>query len=170
MDLLTGLMTRCSIRKYQDAPISEEDIRTMLEAAMCAPTARRQEPWSFVTVTDKALLHKAAEVCPNAGMAKHAPLGVLVCADPRLETKSPGYWPQDCAAATQNLLLAAHGLGLGAVWTAAYFREDRMKNYRELFNIPEEIMPFAFIVIGRPAEESGEKNRWREDRVHVNGW
>jgi nitroreductase len=102
-------------------------------------------------------------------MAARAPLAILICADTQLE-KSPGYWPVDCAAAAQNMLLAAHGLGLGAVWTGVWPRKERMDGFRRLFDLPESVIAHALIVVGYPAEQSPPEDRYRSDRVHHNGW
>ena len=102
-------------------------------------------------------------------MAEHAPVAIIVCGDLGLE-KYPGYWVQDCSAATQNLLLAAHGKGLGAVWTGIYPMEDRIKGFSDHFNLPENVIPLSFIVIGWPVHEQKYKDRYKEDRVHKNGW
>jgi nitroreductase len=101
-------------------------------------------------------------------MAAQAPLGILVCAD--LDLVYEEYWPQECGAATQNLLLAAHARGLGAVWTGVYPVEKRIDVLREMFDLPNRIVPFAFVVIGHTAEEIPPTNRFRPDRVHHNGW
>ena len=114
MDIFTALHTRRSIRQYTDAKIAKEDVRVLLDAAMIAPSAGNARPWQFVVVDDPALLAKVPDIHPYVGMAAGAPLGILVCGEPAAE-KYPGYWVQDCSAAVQNLLLAAVGLGLGAV-------------------------------------------------------
>lgn len=170
MDLFEAIHNRRSIRKYTEAPVSDEQIRTLLKAAMTAPTACNQQPWEFAVVTDREKLDAVGTFSPYAGMASKAPLGILICADPTLETRCPGYWMQDCSAAMQNMLLAVHGLGLGAVWTGVYPVEERMEGFRQLLDIPPHIMPFGFAVIGHPAQDSGPKERFREDRVHLNGW
>ncbi len=106
---------------------------------------------------------------PNAPMAEHAPLGILVCGDLRLEL-SPGYWVVDCAAATQNLLLAAHALGLGAVWTGVYPNEGRMAGLKQLVGLPEQVMAHSLSIVGYPAEQPPSQDRYRPERVHRNGW
>jgi nitroreductase len=141
----------------------------MLRAAMAAPSAGNQQPWHFVVVTDKALLAKVPEIHPHASMAPKAPLGVIVCGDPDLE-KHKGYWVQDCSAAVENLLIAAHALGLGAVWTGIHPRDERAEGFRKLFHIPAHVVPLAFIPIGYPAEEKLPANRFQPSRVHDNTW
>jgi len=118
-----------------------------------------------VLVTDKTLLEEVARVHPHAAMAQRAQLGILVCGDTRVE-KYAGYWVIDCAAAVQNLLLAAHALGLGAVWTGVYPMQDRVAAMAKLFHAPDGVIPHSFIPVGRPAETKGGEDRFRADRVH----
>ncbi len=169
MDALEAIRTRRSIRKYTDRPVETEKVKIMLEAAMLAPSAGNQQPWRFIVIDDKALLEKVPEINPNAPMAPKAPLAILVCGDLRLE-RFPGNWTADCSAAAENLLIAARALGLGAVWTGLYPEEDRMEGFRDLLGLPREVVPLALIPVGYPATESGPVNRFREDRVHKNGW
>lgn len=169
MDIFEAIHNRRSIRKYTDEPVTDEDIRKILEAAMMAPSAGNQQPWQFIVVRDKDALRKIETVHPYAKMAADAPLGILVCGDPSLE-KYPGFWVQDCSAAIQNMLLAVHGLGLGGVWTGIYPREDRVNGFRKLFGLPDTVIPLAFIVIGHPAQKLVSTSRYREDRVHHDKW
>jgi nitroreductase len=169
MDVLEAIYTRRSIRKYAADPVPEETIRELLGAAMMAPSAGNQQPWHFVVVTDKAQLEKVKTVHPYVGMAPKAPLGILICGDEILE-KFPGFWPQDCSAAMQNLLLAAHGLGLGAVWTGVYPYGDRIERFREIFGLPLHVIPFGFAVIGYPDQKGGRQERFRQERVHRERW
>lgn len=165
MELLEGIRSRRSIRKFQSRPVPRELVRTIIEAAMFAPSARNAQPWQFVVIDDRQMLSSYGQKHPNAEMAKEAPLGILVCGDLRLEL-SPGYWPVDCAAAVQNLLLAAHGVGLGAVWTGVYPREDRMITLRHMCGLPPEVMPHSLVLVGYPAESPPTPDRFRADRVH----
>jgi len=169
MDTLEAIGSRRSIRKYQDRPVPGELIDQLLAAAMSAPSARNQQPWQFVVVDDRALLAEIARINPNARMAAQAPLGILVCGDLSLE-KSPGFWVVDCAAATQNLLLAAHALGLGGVWIGVYPRQERMDGCRRLFALPEQVIAHSLAVLGFPAEQPHADQRFRADRVHRNRW
>ena len=150
-------------------PVTAGQVETLLRAAMAAPSAGNAQPWHFVVVDDRALLDQLAEVLPYAKMLKQAPVGIVVLSDPSLE-KYPGYWPQDCSAALQNLLLAARGLGLGAVWTGAYPMGDRMRDIRRVLNVPEPVIPLAVVPVGVPAQESKRVERFRAERVHRNGW
>ena len=115
------------------------------------------------------MLAKIPQINPNAWMAKGAPLAILVCADLDLE-ESQGYWVVDCAAATQNMLLAAHALGLGAVWTGVYPREERMEGLRRLVGLPEKVIAHSLVVFGYPAESVPRDDRYRPERVRRNRW
>ncbi|EPR44747.1 nitroreductase [Desulfovibrio sp. X2] len=169
MEILDALHTRRSIRKFTADPVAPEDIRTMLEAAMMAPSAGNAQPWQFILVDDRSLLSKVPSFSPYAAMAAHAPLGVLVCGDLSLE-KYPGYWVQDCSAAMQNLLLAAHGLGYGAVWTGVTPMPDRIRGFRELLSLPPHVIPLGFAVVGRPDQQPKQPERFDLAKVHSNGW
>lgn len=169
MDVLEAIYNRRSIRKYEDKPISEETIKELLGAAMMAPSAGNAQPWQFVVVDDREMLDGVSDINQYAAMAKGAPLGILVCGDLGLE-KYAGYWVQDCSAAIQNLLLAIHAKGLGAVWTGIHPIEERVSGYKKMFNLPEHVMPLGFIIIGWPAQESKKKDRYQEERVHRNTW
>jgi len=169
MDIMEAICTRRSIRRYEDRPVPGEAIERLLGAAMLAPSARNAQPWQFVVVDDRSLLDASADICPNAAMVRGAPLAILVCGDLELE-KSEGYWPIDCAAAVENMLLAAHGMGLGACWCGVYPRPHRMDGLRELFGLPAHVIAHSLVVLGYPAEESARKDRYREERVHQNRW
>jgi nitroreductase len=167
MNTLDAIRTRRSIRRYLDKPIGEDLVDKLLASAMQAPSARNQQPWHFVVIDDRTLLSKIPEFMPNAAMAAGAPLAILVCADLALE-KSEGYWVVDCSAATENMLLAAHDLGLGACWCGVYPRENRMEHLKELLGLPENVMAHSLVVIGHPAEPITAENRYRPERIHRN--
>jgi nitroreductase len=169
MNTIEAIKTRRSIRKYTEQSVAPEIIKELLAAAMSAPSAGNQQPWCFVVMDDRSLLNQVPSFSPYAGMCRESPVSILVCGDTRSE-KHPGFWIQDCAAATQNLLLAAHEKGLGAVWTGVYPREERVKGFRELLHLPEGVIPLAFIVIGHPAQQPFSQDRFQEDRIHHNGW
>lgn len=169
MDAYECLLTRRSIRRYKDTPISPDTIEKILRAAMSAPAARNQQLWHFVVISDKTVLSRIPAIHPHAQMAPSAACAILVCAEPALE-KTPGYWEQDCSAATENILLAAHALGLGAVWCGIYPREERVKGLRELLGIPEGVIPFSLVPMGMPAEEKGRQDRYNAARVHREQW
>jgi len=167
---MKAIMNRRSIRKYTDQMVSDDQVKSLLEAAMCAPSAGNEQPWHFVVIRDRQLLDKVPQYHPYSSMTKQASVAILICADSRLNKYDVDYWVQDCAAATENLLLAVQDLGLGAVWLGVYPRQERVAGLRQLFNIPEEVIPFALVPVGYAAEHKGAENRYREDRVHLNNW
>ena len=167
---LETIMTRTSVRKYADRPVEKEKIEAMLRAGMAAPTAVNKQPWHFVVVNDKAKLNELAASNPRAGMLKSAPLAVVVCGDmdKALQGKGQAYWIQDCSAATENILLAAHSMGLGAVWTGVYPMEDRIKPLSKMLKLPETVIPLCTIVIGYPAEQPTPKDKWKPENISYN--
>jgi nitroreductase len=169
MDTLEAIFTRRSIRVYTDQPIPADIIEKLLRAAMQAPSAGNQQAWQFMVVTGRPQLNALADVLPYGKMLTTAPLGIIVCGDLDYE-KSKGYWVQDCSAATQNILLAAHALGLGAVWLGVYPREQRVLDVRTTLGIPENVIPLCAIAIGYPGEEKPRADRYDPARVHHNKW
>ena len=167
-DVIKNIMTRTSIRKYTNQPIKKADIETLLRAGMAAPTAVNKQPWHFVAVTDKAKLKELSG--GRGGMLEQCALAIVVCGN--MEKAMPGkareYWVQDCSAATENILLAAHALGLGAVWTGGYPMEDRMTTISKALKLPEYIIPLCTIVIGYPAESPTPKDKWKPENVSYN--
>jgi nitroreductase len=163
------ILTRRSIRKYTDQPVTDGLITALLRAAMAAPSAGNQQPWQFVVVREQAVLDVVASANPYGGMAREAPVAVIVCGDLERETR-PDFWVQDCSAATQNLLLAAHDAGLGAVWCGTYPREERMGPIATVLGLPDRIIPFAVIPMGYPAEHPAPVDRYDPARVHVDRW
>ena len=168
MDAMEAILTRRSIRKYTKQPVPDEVLKELLEAAMCAPSAGNQQPWCFVVIKDRKILDEIPKFHTYAQMLKEAPVAVLVCCDSDLQLGEFGV--QDCSAATQNILLAAHAKGLGAVWLGVYPREQRVTAIKKLLNLPEHIIPISLISIGYPAEQKHRQDRYRADRVHYNQW
>ena len=169
METLEAIFTRRSIRAYTSQPVPADVIEHLLRAGMQAPSAGNQQAWQFVAITDRPQLNALAEVLPYGKMLTTAPLGIIVCGDLALE-KSKGYWVQDCSAATQNILLAAHAQGLGAVWLGVYPREDRVGDVRKALGIPETVIPLCAIAVGYPAEQKPRADRYDATRVHHNTW
>jgi nitroreductase len=172
MDTMDAIWTRRSIRTYRDQPVPEELVQKLLAAAMQAPSARNQQPWQFIVIDQRAILAEIPKFMPNAAMAGSAPLAIVVCGDVDLEKAagSEGYWPVDCAAAIENLLLAAHSLGLGAVWCGVYPREQRMEGLRRLMGLPENVVAHSLVVVGYAAEQVQPENRYQPERVRRNHW
>lgn len=169
MELWDAILTRRSIRRYTNQSIPDDLIEKLLIAGMHAPSARNKQPWHFIVVRKRELLDKISVIHPYAYMLKEAPLGIIICGDKKLEITEE-YIVQDCSAATQNILLAAHGFGLGAVWLGIYPREPRIKALRELFSLPENIIPISMVSVGYPAEKKNYENRFKPDRVHFDSW
>jgi nitroreductase len=163
------ILKRRSIRKYTENPVSEEAVRLLLEAGMSAPSAGDQRPWHFIVITDKEVKDQIPKHHPYAAMTPHAPVVIAVCADLKQE-RYPGYWQQDCAAATQNILLSAETQGLGAVWLGVQPNTPRSKAIGALFGIPEGIEIFSLIAVGHPAEKKESASRYDVRRIHRDRW
>jgi nitroreductase len=166
-ELIKTIFARRSIRKYTAKPVSKKYIKMMLEAAMAAPSSSNRKPWHFIVVTDRRTLDKLAKVHPYGKMLSEAPLCIAVCGD---KTISPRYWVQDCSAATENLLLSATALRIGAVWLGVHPRKERGNPIRKVLNIPENIVPLNLISIGHPAEDKEPRTQYDELRVHRGQW
>lgn len=169
MDVIEAIKTRRSIRKFIDKPVPKEMIETILGAAMLAPSAANQQSWHFIVVTDRKKLDGVPDFHPYAKMIRQASAAIVVCGAPE-GTDWPDFWVQDCSAATQNLLLAARGLGLGTVWTGVYPLEERMEKTRVHFGIPDNVLPLAIVPLGWPDGEFSAKDRYKADRVHYDSW
>jgi len=168
MDTFEALLNRRSIRQYTQQAVSDEIVQTLLKAAMYAPSASNGQPWHFVTIRDRSTLDAIPNFHPHAAMVPQAQLAILVCG--KVNPAIPAYWLVDCAAATENLLLAAHASGLGAVWLGVAPRTDRMEGMRKLVPLPEGIEPFALIPIGYPAENKEQPDRFLPERIHNEHW
>jgi len=168
MDAMEVILTRRSIRKYTKQPVSAEVLKELLEAGMCAPSAGNRQPWCFVVIKDRKILNEIPKYHPYAQMLKEAPVAILVCCESNLELKGLGV--EDCSAATQNILLAAHAKGLGAVWLGISAAGGEAAATKKLLNLPEHIIPISLISIGYPAEQKPRQDRYRADRVHYNQW
>jgi nitroreductase len=160
------IFARRSIRQYTDEPISEADIQSLLEAGMAAPSGSNRQPWHFVVVTDREMLAALAEAHPFGKMLGHAGLAIAVCGDPAVSD----WWVQDCTAATENILVAAAGLGLGAVWLGCHGRPDREGAVREALGIPGRIGVLSLLSVGHPAEEKEARTQYNPARVHQGSW
>jgi nitroreductase len=160
------VFSRRSIRRYTDQPISNQDLASLLKAGMAAPSASNRKPWHFVAVTDRDKLRSLADAHPYGKMLAAAAVGIVVCGDPGISE----WWVQDCSAATQNILIAAVGLGLGGVWLGCHNRPERERAVRDLLDIPERIGVLSMISIGHPAEEKEARTQYDAARVHDNGW
>jgi nitroreductase len=170
--ILENIYTRTSIRAYQDRPVEDQKVEQILRAAMSAPTAVNKQPWAFVVINQKEKLKQLADSLPYAKMLHQAPLAIVVCGD--LTKALPGdgmtYWIQDASAATENLLLATHAVGLGAVWTGVFPIEERVKTVQRTLQMPDSIIPLCVVPIGYPAEKPSPKDKWNKSNIHMNQW
>jgi nitroreductase len=169
METLKAILTRRSIRKYSEKNIPEEYYEILLRAAMHAPTARNRQPWHFIIVSDRKILNKLSAVNPSWKMLDEAASAIVVCGDRNLED-AESFIIQDCAAATQNILLAAHELGLGTVWLGVHPREERLKPLIEILHIPDHILPVSMISVGKPDELREQPDRYNIERIHQDKW
>jgi nitroreductase len=163
---LAILYKRRSIRAFTDEAVPRELLLELLRAAMAAPSAVNRQPWEFVVVTQPESMHQLQAVLPYGNYPASA--AVVVCGRPDLAQNEPdgNFWVQDCSAATENLLIAAAGLGLGAVWTAVYPKVDLIRQVNSVLSIPSFVLPLNVILIGWPAEQKPARTQFREDRVH----
>ena len=168
--VLDNIATRTSVRDYEARPVEKEKIDKMLRAAMAAPTAMNKQPWHFVVVDQRNVLDALAGANPYAKMLKKAPLAIVVCGntDKMIEGGGRDFWIQDASAATENLLLAAHAMGLGAVWTGAYPSEERCISISKVLSLSDNLIPLNMIVVGYPAEQPQPKQKFKEENISYN--
>ncbi len=180
---LEVIKARTSIRAFTGEKLSEEQINTLLDAAMAAPTAANIQPWRFVVITDDEVKAGLYEGERHKSMVTMAGAVIIVCgettrlrkphdaaADAQPEVIPNNYWYEDCSAATENLLLAAEALGLGAVWTAAHPYEDRVNPIREALGLPENVTPLCVVPCGYPAGDDQPKDKWKPENIHYDKW
>ncbi len=167
--VIENIMTRNSVRSYTSQSIETAKIETLLKAGMAAPTAGNRQPWELIVINEREVLDAIPPIIKGAHMAAKAPLAIAVCGSPSLSLV-PEYWVQDCSAVTENILLAAHAMGLGAVWCGAYPNnaEDKVGVLKNLFNLPGDWCVLSIIVIGYPDGETPVKDKWKPEKVHYN--
>ncbi len=161
------IMTRSSVRSYTTQVVEPEKIETLLRAGMAAPTAGNRQPWELLVVTDSAALNQISKIISGAHMAAKATTAIVVCGTPS-RALMPEYWVQDCSAVTENILLAAHAMDLGAVWCGAYPNNaaDRVGQISKLFSIPDGTYALSIIVVGYPDKEPTIKDKWKPEKVY----
>ena len=173
-EVIRNILTRVSNRRFTDEPISEEHLETLLHAGMAAPSAMDYQPWHFIVVQDVSFKQELKANLPYVKMMNDNSTGIVVCGDITLYeriSKNEGedntlYWVQDCSAASQNILLAAHSLGLAAVWTGIFPLQSRIKKLQKMLQLPTHIVPLNLIVVGHPASPATPKNKWEESKIH----
>lgn len=167
--MLKEIRLRRSIRKYENRPIPDDILESLLRAAMQAPSARNLQPWEFVVTRERDILRRIPDYHPYSSMVPGAGAAILVCGNTELQDE-PGYIAQDCSAAVQNLLLEVVNQGLGAVWLGVFPRKERMEGMTELFSLPGHIIPVALVSVGYPAENPGTEDRFVPQKVHYDRW
>lgn len=167
---LDVIHSRKSVRTYTDQPVTMEQIDTLLRAGMSAPSGMDRRPWEFIVVTDRDLMRQWADTLPYAAMLKQAQVAIVVCGRSDKDNGGSPYWYVDCSAVTENILLAAEAIGLGAVWTAAYPYEERMGVVYSAYNLPKDIVPLCIIPIGYPTGVEQPKIKYDSTRIHINKW
>ena len=165
-----NILNRVSVRRYADKPVTSEQVSAILHAAMSAPSGVNKQPWEFVVVDDQKLLARLAEALPYAKMTAHAPVAIVVCGNKGrfLDGVDDSLWEQDLSAASENILLSAHAIGLGGVWTCIYPHEERIAPVRTILNIPDSLVPFNLIPVGYPENGHAPMDKWHPDHVHQN--
>ncbi|MDA8388080.1 MAG: nitroreductase family protein [Nitrospiraceae bacterium] len=180
-EVLEVIYTRRSVRSFTGQAIPRESLLKILKAGMAAPSARNIQPWAFVAVTERGLLDSLCERLPYAKMLDKAGAAVIVCGVPGKDEVYGGkyqdenriggkYWVMDSSAAAENILLACHAMGLGAVWTAAYPYENRMAAVRDIIGVPEDVMPLAVIPVGVPKDKGKVTDKFKEDNIRWERW
>ena len=169
---LDNIYTRVSVRHFTGEPVAEEQIDALLRAGMAAPTAVNKQPWSFLVIDRPDQLSAIGEAFPNSRVANGASLAIVACGDldKALEGEAQDYWIQDVSAATENILLAAHAMGLGAVWSGVYPISERVQQARTFFALPDHIVPLCIITVGHPAEQPAVKDKYKPENIHRNRW
>ncbi len=171
-DFLNVIYTRRSVRKFTGEKVKKDDLATILRAGMSAPSAVNVQPWAFVVVTDRDTLDELFRSLPYAKMLDKAGAAVVVCGIPdKDDTYAKNYWVMDCSLASGNILLAAHALGYGAVWTAVYVNNERVRSVRRILSIPENIIPLNVIPIGVPADRDAKPvDKFKQENIHWEKW
>jgi len=168
-DVFEAIKTRRSVRAFVQEEIPEAQVARIVTAGLQAPTAGNVQPWFFYVIRDGYLRKKLAESALQQSFIAQAPVVIIVCAD--LERARAGYGRrgeqlyciQDTAAATQNMLLAAHALGLGACWVGAFSEEL----VADLLDLPSFHRPVAVVPVGRPAHRPRDPGRRPLDAVYA---
>lgn len=168
------IMTRASVRAYTGQPVDKNLIDTILRAGMAAPTAANQQAWAFVVITDDSLKNRIAESFEYTKMVKDCAFAVVVCGNTDKlfdgDIARGGFWTLDCAAASENMLLAAHALGLGGVWCGIYPLADREKTLTGILNLPPNLTPLNVLSFGYPAATVSPKDKWQPSNIHYNAF
>lgn len=169
--VMANILSRKSVRSYTDEAVTRQQLDTLVRVAMAAPTGKDMRPWKFIVIDDKSVMQQLAAQLPKAKMLAEAQAAILVCGDLSIkdkEGKPSTNWTFDCSAASENLLLQAEAMGLGAVWTGVYPYEDRTDAIKKVFELPDDIVPFSLIPIGHPKGDPQPKDKFDKDNIHYN--
>ncbi len=170
MELFHALKTRRSIREFTGERISDEHMKQIIECGTYAPSALNAQPWHFIIVDDEAIFPDLMRIHPYISSLPEASQAVILLADRNLE-HAPGNWMQDCSACMENMLLAAHGLGFGAVWAGIFPNQDRMEGFRKYFHLPDSVIPHGIMLVGVPKKPPHVvTDRFKPERIHRNCW
>lgn len=166
-----NIMSRKSVRKFLDEPVPNDVLESVLKAGMAAPSAMNRQPWAIEVVNDKEILNGLSAMLPY-GRLETAPVAIIVCGDmsKTLEGDARDFWVVDCSMMAENILLAAHAHGLGAVFTGAWPTKERGDKVKEYLGMPENYEVLGVIPMGYPAENPEPKDKWNPDAVHYNVW
>ncbi len=166
-----NIITRKSVRKFLDEPVPNDVLESVLKAGMAAPSAMNRQPWAIEVVNDKEILNGLSAMLPY-GRLETAPVAIIVCGDmsKTLEGDARDFWVVDCSMMAENILLAAHAHGLGAVFTGAWPTKERGDKVKEYLGMPENYEVLGVIPMGYPAENPEPKDKWNPDAVHYNVW
>jgi len=169
---INNIMTRVSVRQFTGEKISDAQIDTLLRAAMAAPSAINKQPWAFIVVTDEEVIARLGEALPYSRCNNHPAVAIIPCGDlsKAIEGEMGAFWVNDVSAATENLLLAAHAMGLGAVWTGLHPDMNRAKMVQNMLGLPEHIIPLCVVPVGVPAEQPEIKDKYKPENIHYNAW
>lgn len=162
------IFERISIRKYENDPVSDEDIRRILHAAMTAPSSADQQPWEFFVVRDKEKIEALSKTCEFHRCAAKANVVLVLCK--RLgEMPYPTFTDIDLSNATTTALLEITYLGLGGVWLGVAPKQERIDYVNEVLDLPENLQAFSMIPVGVPAKDRKERDRSAridDSRIH----
>ena len=171
-EAIENILTRVSVRQFTGDSISEAQLDTLLRAAMAAPSAINKQPWAFIVITDRDKITQLGEALPYSRCSNHPAVAIIPCGDltKAIPGEMAGFWINDVSAATENLLLAAHAMGLGAVWTGLHPDMNRAKIVQDMLGLPEYIIPLCIVPVGVPAEQPDIKDKFNPENIHFNGW
>lgn len=169
MEITEALLTRRSIRKYKNRQIETDKLDIILKSAMYAPSAMNLQAWHFIVIDDSHILNETIKSIPHAELLKQTPAAILVCGDMNIE-KNESWMIQNCSAAIENILLAAHGLGIGSCWIAIHGIAEVVENVSKQFKLPKNVVPVSLITLGYPDETVTAEERFNKEKVHYNRW